>query len=76
MIVSAVSVNMMRQGFTNWNNVAERERKQVSNKPNCSVSYSNENSINTEEQKMFDVINEWKLFCHQQILNGKLDVIV
>ena len=31
----------------------------------------------TEKDKIsiFDSINEWKYFCHKQILEGKLDII-
>ena len=39
------------------------------------------NSLNSyikrfETAKMYDSINEWKDFCHKQILNGNLDVII
>ncbi|MBE7711858.1 MAG: hypothetical protein E7Z92_06955 [Cyanobacteria bacterium SIG31] len=33
-------------------------------------------SINSEKLSLYSSINEWKEFCHKQILNGKLDVIV
>ena len=26
-------------------------------------------------KKVFDSINQWKAFCHRQILGGKLDII-
>ena len=28
-----------------------------------------------ERTSIFDSINEWKNFCHKQILEGKLDII-
>ena len=74
MIVSAVSVNAVQLGFTNWNTQNESDRiSAVVNKQQ--VSYSKKNQADAEEQKMFEAINEWKYFCHQQILNGNLDVI-
>lgn len=30
---------------------------------------------NKDENNVFDSINQWKAFCHRQILGGKLDVI-
>jgi hypothetical protein len=29
-----------------------------------------------ERLSLYESINEWKDFCHKQIMNGKLDVVV
>ena len=29
----------------------------------------------TQRNELFNSINEWKSFCHEQIENGKLDII-
>ena len=35
----------------------------------------NAKSVNNEKLNLYNSINEWKEFCHKQILDGKLDVI-
>ena len=30
---------------------------------------------NKDDNNVFDSINQWKAFCHKQILGGKLDII-
>ena len=74
MIVSAVSVNKIQTSkfgkSLNSKNDISADLSPIKTKAYPKMSQSND-----EEQKMFDAINEWKNFCHQQILNGKLDVI-
>ena len=31
--------------------------------------------LNSDMDRIFDSINEWKGFCHRQISKGKLDII-
>lgn len=43
---------------------------------NSLTPYTNKKSVPTEElPQVFDNINEWKNFCHKQILGGNLNVI-
>ena len=74
MQVSAVSTNSTKTVFNtragNRINENHRETGLASTKP----SSKNSNIIN--RNKLFDSINEWKLFCHRQIEKGNLDVII
>ena len=40
-----------------------------------SLSPYKKTNSNSDMTKVFDSINEWKGFCHKQIVGGKLDVI-
>ncbi len=43
---------------------------------NSLTPYSTRKAVSQEElPQVFDNINEWKNFCHKQILGGKLNVI-
>ena len=78
MIVSAVSVmNYQKSKNSNFNKnfVNSTDRKNSDTVIKTSTFSSKKNQADNDEQKIFDAINEWKNFCHQQILNGKLDVI-
>jgi hypothetical protein len=39
------------------------------------VSNPKKESSMPNQDKIFDVINEWKNFCHHQIEQGKFDII-
>lgn len=75
MIVSAVSVNKIQSSRFGKATISKSEEKNTDTTFTKSNAYPKNSQINEDEQKIFDAINEWKNFCHQQILNGKLDVI-
>lgn len=39
------------------------------------TSYAKRSNLENEMTGLYDSINEWKSFCHKQILSGKLDII-
>lgn len=71
MQVSAISLNY---GQTVSNSSVNSKGNEI-----CSdVAYNSLNFRNTsldKQSKIFDAINEWKIFCHRQIEQGKFDVI-
>ena len=72
MLVSAVSL-------TNCQTIFSNDNKPKINDYYADTAFNSLNSkkiINERQSKVFDSINEWKNFCHQQIEQGKLDVIV
>ncbi len=70
MLVSAVSANNIQTVFS----TGIKSQDSVGNK---TYNILKETPENIEENKasLFDSINEWKYFCHEQILKGKLDII-
>ena len=77
MLVSAVSANH----FQSSNKIADNlNNKNKPERPDCLELVFNLNSVvnkkvSIEKLNLYNSINEWKEFCHKQILNGKLDVI-
>ena len=67
MLVSAVSRNSIQTVFSTRIKAQEKVAK----------SFLNETPDKPMEDNgsIFDSINEWKSFCHEQILQGKLDII-
>ena len=79
MNVSAVSVAQVTASVSN-KSYKQNNLKNDKNIKETSSSTSNsyitpKDSVN-DKSAIFDVINEWKDFCHKQILNGQIDVIV
>ena len=71
MRVSAVSLNS-QQTFFNIKN----SRKVKNNNEPASKALKNPSKTNSQNNsKIYDSINEWKYFCHQQIEQGKLNII-
>ena len=78
MLVSAVNANLLQS-----KKIAENpntKNNPVSTEKNAdtvfnSLPNSSKKTTSIEKKRLYDSINEWKDFCHKQILNGKLDVI-
>ena len=76
MLVSAVSANHFQS-----NKIAEVNIKNEPTQPenNGELSFNSyalsKKGSSIEKLSLYDSINEWKDFCHKQILSGKLDVI-
>ena len=45
-------------------------------KRNTVKNSQNDLNVQTSKQEMFSEINEWKSFCHKQIIKNNLDYIV
>jgi len=43
---------------------------------NSLTSYAKRTDLDNKIPRLYDSINEWKNFCHHQIINGNLDIIV
>jgi len=79
MLVSAISANSVNGGLL----TAEKSRYlsvrglDVPNDESCENCSPNFESIKLEYvlNSVYDDINMWKHFCHEQILQGKLDII-
>lgn len=42
---------------------------------NSLTSYAKRTPLDNKLPQLYDSINEWKFFCHKQIVKGNLDVI-
>ena len=79
MLVSAISVNhngayKMSNKRPNYTNNGNESIKDTAF--NSLTPYSKK-SVSTESMpQVFDSINQWKNFCHKQILGEKLNVVV
>lgn len=75
MLVSAISANNPKVIINN--NLPLNNSRSGENVSDTSFSFLSTKKSNQDNSitKTFGVINEWKAFCHEQILNGKLDVI-
>lgn len=71
MLVSAVSANSIQTVFTTGIKTQEDAIKKTA------FNLLQDAPENSTEDKtsLYDSINEWKNFCHKQILEGKLDII-
>ena len=77
MQVSAISVQN-NNGYTlPINLMNNRLTEQIGDTSfNSLTSFSNLKSMSADNKSMvFDSINQWKNFCHRQILGEKLDII-
>ena len=74
MQVSAVSTNFCQEQKTY--KISSAVAKKFNDGKNETVFNSIASSKNKSDMaKVYANINEWKDFCHEQILNGKLDII-
>ena len=70
MHVSAISASSLNTIFSNrFNNPS------VEGCGDKNLHCSKKDLSKLNEAKLFEAINEWKSFCHRQIVDGKLDVI-
>ena len=77
MLISAISANRLAFNYKVMpcNKVSSKGNDNTADKSFNSLQPSNKT---TPDKKLYDIyesINEWKTFCHEQILNGKLDII-
>ena len=78
MQVSAITQNDNGYNMSNSINQISRYNEQIGDTSfNSLIPYnSNKRSASTEKLPIvFDSVNQWKNFCHQRILGGKLDII-
>ena len=72
MRVSAVTLSSQQTFF----NTKINSRKANKNQSLTSKSLKTTSKTNLKDyEKLYDSINEWKYFCHQQIEKGKLNII-
>ncbi len=78
MLVSAVNANLFQSKkiveSTNTKNNPVSTEENADTVFN-SLPNSSKKATGVEKKRLYDSINEWKFFCHKQILNGKFDVI-
>ena len=78
MLVSAVSANYF-QSKKNINKTAVAKKDKLVDNTNemafNSIPNKSKKATNNDKLKIYNSINEWKDFCHKQILKGNLDVI-
>ena len=70
MLVSAISLSSSQTVF----NTRSFNYDNAEITSNYSSQYYKQNTTNNRE-KLFDLINEWKFFCHSQIEKGYFDII-
>ena len=76
MLISAISANIITPN-TRVNPSAKISKKNE-NTADTSFNSTQPNQKKIQDKKLseiYDSINEWKNFCHEQILGGKLDII-
>ena len=79
MQVSAITQN--NNGYSmsnNINQISSRYKEQIGDTYFNSLTPYNSNKKQFSTARMpivFDSVNQWKRFCHQRILGGKLDII-
>ena len=76
MLVSAISANCYNLAIHKSPEKVKNDKKadkKQSDKAFNSLPSNTDNEKNLAE--IYKSINEWKEFCHQQILAGKLDII-
>ena len=79
MLVSAVSANLFQSNKINDSAISKQKfnsQDSVNEKVINSTVVSTASSVSAERLSLYESIREWKDFCHKQILNGKIDVIV
>lgn len=74
MLVSAVSASSFQTVFNT--RIKKEENSKDLKDTNINVSdKASDNKAGANKINIFDSINEWKYFCHEQILQGKMDII-
>lgn len=78
MLVSAVSANHFQSNRIAENSIVKTKSVQADN--NTDVAFNSLNplsqkSASIERLSLYESINEWKDFCHKQIMDGKLNII-
>lgn len=75
MQVSAISANTFHLGYNAINPVVKCA--EVSRETSFNSLTSVQRPVPQEEEmtKLYNSINKWKYFCHEQILGGKLNII-
>ena len=76
MLISAISAN----NFTPMVKVQPCKKVSSRNDNSADTSFNSLQPISKNKQdkrlcEIYDSINEWKQFCHEQILGGKLNII-
>lgn len=76
MLISAISANQL----TTATKVSPSVKVKNRNNDTADTSFNSlqPSSKHSQEKKLSEIynsINEWKTFCHEQILKGKLDII-
>ena len=78
MLVSAITENcyqtLKSTGFPN-KSVNKNKKEGITDTAFNSLSSQSKHAVNDDKARIYGSINEWKDFCHKQIMNGKLDVI-
>ena len=77
MLVSAISTNLY-QAYKASENSSSGKATETSNDTafnSLITSVNKKTNIDSSTFMPFDAINEWKYFCHKQILNSNLDII-
>ncbi len=72
MLVSAISF-YNSQTVSNLGTKIKDVNAFSEDKPSPSPTIKNDDN---KQDDVFEIINEWKNFCHQQIKQGKFDIIV
>ena len=78
MLVSAILANhgsINKNIGTNYYTTNERIHETIGETAFNSLASNSKKNSGIEKLGLYDSINEWKEFCHKQILNGNLDVI-
>lgn len=78
MLVSAISANRNQNvGLisSSYSFVNSRGSDNGDSTFNSLTSYAKRSALDSKIPQLYDSINEWKYFCHKQIVNGNLDVI-
>ena len=79
MQVSAITQNDNCYNMSNSiNQISSRYKEQIGDTSFNSLTPYNSNKRSVSKEKLpivFDSVNQWKNFCHQRILGGKLNII-
>lgn len=76
MKVSAISVATIQASVSNKSYKSKNDKNSVDVSFTEIVTHSGKSSKSNDISKIYDVINEWKDFCHKQIMSGKIDIVV
>ena len=77
MLVSAISANGYNIAIHKNPNKTQSDKKADKKTDTAfnSLSSQSKHAVNDDKARIYGSINEWKDFCHKQIINGNLDVI-
>ena len=76
MLISAISANIVTPNTKIY--PCAKVSMKLENSADTSFNSTQPNLKKIQDKKLneiYDSINEWKNFCHEQILGGKLDII-